>query len=273
MRSCIKNELSRAFKNLAMYAALLIGAVIAVAQVVLEVVPVLKYQESGTFTAFPHTSYEHYMGLKNGSMFAIYYYMFMVVLAAVPFAATAYTDYRSGYLKQIFTRSHKKNYYVSKYTAAFFSAGTVAVVPQILNFMIVALLLPSIQPYAGIGYVGLLGDCMWADIYYQNAFLYIVMYWVLDFVVYGCMNMLGVALMWFFDNKFAVLLIPFFFYQILNLSMRFIGKSALMPDSFLRPGQPLIGVEFYEILWIIAGMVLICVISCIYGIKKQDYYR
>ncbi|MBR4059305.1 MAG: hypothetical protein IKK03_05635 [Lachnospiraceae bacterium] len=273
MRSCIKNELSRAFKNRAMYTALLIGAVIAMAQILLEVVPVLEYQESDTFTSFPHTSYEHYMGLKNGSMFAIYYYMFMVVLAAVPCAITAYTDYKSGYLKQIFTRSHKKYYYISKYIAAFFSAGTVAVIPQILNFMVVALMLPSIQPYVGIGYVGLLSECMWADIYYQNAFLYVMMYWVLDFVVYGCMNMLSVALMWFFDNKFAVLLLPFFFYQMLNLGMQFVGKAALMPDSFLRPGQPMLGAEFHEILLIIVGIVFICVISCTYGMKKQDYYR
>lgn len=101
MINFLKVELDRAYRSRGMLFALLAGTAIAIAQVIIEVVPVLEYQEYSGFKAFPHTLYEHCMGLKNSSAVAWYYYMFIVILATVPYAVTAYIDRKKGYLKNV----------------------------------------------------------------------------------------------------------------------------------------------------------------------------
>lgn len=269
MFNIIKIEMDRAFRNTKMYLALFIGCMVSVAHVLIEVVPVLKYQEKDNFTMFPHTSYEHYMG-TSAQMISLYFYMLAIILAAVPYATTAYTDRKTGYIKNIFTRTEKKNYYIAKYITAFLSAGVVAVVPQILDFIIVSLILPTIQPYPGIGYVGLFMENMWSEIYYDNAFIYIVMYWVLDFVIYGLINTISISAMWLVSGKIVFLLLPFIVTKCTDLVFEVAGVDNWQAQSFVRPCQPYVHTSFTVIVTYAFVLILICIVSGIYGVKKKD---
>lgn len=273
MWNYLRVELDRAFKNSRLAAALTVGCLIAAVQVIFEVVPVLKYQEHGTFTSFPHTSYEHYIGLKNGSMLGAFFYMVIPLLMVFPYAGTAFTDWKTGYIKNIFVRTSKPNYYMAKYVTAFLTGGVIAVVPQIVNFLLVSAILPSIQPYAGIGYVGISARAMWAGIYYENAFLYIVLYWLFDFVMYGFLNTLAVSAAWLIKNWFVLLLVPFLAIRILDLVMETLQLNGLEPSSFLRPAQlntsdfPILyGAEIMSVV-----LVALALFSGCYGVHKSDH--
>ncbi len=269
MLNLIRIEMDRAFRNMKMYIALLAGCVVSILQVIIEVLPSVKYQVTGDFKEFPHTSFEHYIG-ANHKVFTIYYYLFVIILAAVPYAASAYTDRKTGYIKNIFTRTEKKNYYISKYVVAFVSAGTVAVVPQILNFLLQTIIFPSIQPYPGIGYVGLFSDMMWSDIYYKNAFLYFGLYLVLDFIMYGLINTIAVSAMWMFKGKIVFILLPFMCVKFVDLILNMMQKENWMAESFLRPDQPYTNTSLCEIAIYALVLIAICVITGVYGVRKKD---
>lgn len=269
----IKTELDRAFRNGKMLWVLLAGCLISVLQIIVDVLPAVSNQESGTFTAFPFTVFEKYIGLIAGSVFPYYYYMFIPLAAAVPVALTAYTDRKSGYIKNVFTRTEKKNYYVAKNLAAFISAGVVTTVPQILNLLIVAALLPSIQPYPGIGYVGISSDAMWVDLFYAHAYFYIILYLVFNFIFYGLLNTFAVALSWFYQNWFAVLLTPFLTLQFLSFACKVFGQEQLKPENFLIPSQLMGNTSKTEILLLIVFFLVVSVLAIVYGVKKGNYYE
>lgn len=270
MINYLKVELDRAYRSKGMLFALLAGIAIAVAQVITDVVPVLKYQEYNDFTNFPHTLFEHCMGLKNNSVLAWYYYMFIVILATVPYAVTAYTDRKKGYLKNIFIKIKKKNYYAVKYLTSFLAGGTVATIPQIINIMIISVLLPVVQPYEGIGFIGISASSMWAGIYYENALLYLFLYLLLNFIIYGLFSTLAVSVMWILENIFAVTMVPFLVFEFLNLAAQFTGRDAWAPYCFLRPYQSYMDTSGISVLIIALCIVAFNICAAVYGIKKKD---
>lgn len=273
MINYIKLELRRAFINKNMLFAIMAGCVIAIAQVFVDIVPILQYQDPANLDNFPFTVFEKCLSLIDGSMFPVYYFIFISIIAAIPYGMVLYKDRKQGYIKNVFIRSKKSNYYVAQYVTAFISAGVIVVIPQVVNVLITALLLPSIVPYPGIGYVGIWGDSMWSDIYYSNPYVYLVMYWLLDFVFYGLLNTLALSFSWLVKNKFSVLMMPFMFFQALELIMSFNRKLEWMPESFLRPSQPMIYTSFKEIVILILIMLFIAALSIVYGIKRKNNYE
>lgn len=273
MINYIKIELKRAFINKTMLFAIIAGCLIAIIQIFVDVVPILQYQDPTNMENFPFTVFEKCLSLIEGSMFPVYYFIFIPIIAAVPYGMVMYKDRKQGYIKNVFTRNKKRNYYIAQYTTAFISAGVIVVIPQIVNVLIIALLLPSIVPYPGIGYVGIWGESMWINIYYSNPYVYLSMYWLLDFIFYGLLNTLALSLSWFVKNKFSVLMMPFIAFQALELIMSFNSKLEWMPESFLRPAQPMIYTSLKEIATLMFIMLFIAVLSVVYGIKKKDNYE
>ena len=273
MINYIKLELKRAFHNKNMLWALLAGCGISIAQILVDTVPVLQYLDPSNTQDFPLTVFEKCLSLIEGSMFPVFYFIIIPIIAAVPYGTILFQDRKQGYIKNVFTRSKKSHYYIAQYVAAFMSAGVVAIVPQILNVLITALLLPSIIPYPGIGYVGIWGGSMWSDIYYANPYLYLCMYWILDFVFYGLLNTLALSLSWFVKNRFSVLLIPFMGFQALELIMVCNNKLEWMPEAFLRPAQPITNISFWKIIVLAVIILVIAVLSMIYGIRKKNNYE
>ncbi len=272
MLNYIKIDLDRTLRSKAMAAAVLAGCVVTVLQILVDVVPFLQYQQTSDFTIFPLTVFEKWIGLMIGGMFPIYYYFFIPIAGAVPCALSMYTDRKTGYVKNVFTRTKKRNYYAAKFVSAFLSAGIVSALPQIVNLLIVALLLPSTHPYPGIGYVGVLGDALWGEIFYTEPYLYIFLYLILDFVLYGLFNTLAVALSWLISNRFAILLIPFMAVMLLEFGTKAAGRAELSAEALLIPLQSSGGVSLFEITALIGSMLAICIVSGVYGILRRDCY-
>lgn len=253
--------------------ALLAGCGIALLQICVDTIPVLQYLEVSDTQNFPLTVFEKCLSLIQGSMFPVYYFLFIPMIAALPYGMVMYKDRKQGYIKNVFTRTKRSNYYVAQYVTAFVSAGVVAVIPQILNVLVTALMLPSVFPYPGIGYVGIWGENLWSDIYYKNPYLYLGLYWLLDFAFYGLLNTLALSVSWLLRSRFSVLMVPFLTIQGLELMMLFVGKPAWMPESFLRPAQPMLGTSLMEIIILMVFMLLFAIVSVIYGIRRKDYYE
>lgn len=68
-------------------------------------------------------------------------------------------------------------------------------------------------------------------------------------------------------------MMPFIAFQALELIMSFNSKLEWMPESFLRPAQPMIYTSLKEIATLMFIMLFIAVLSVVYGIKKKDNYE
>lgn len=267
MLNYIKIELRRAFIGKQMLIALILSCAITLLQILVDVVPVIKYLDD---TMYPHTVFSKCLSLIY-SMFPVYYILIIALIAAMPCAVNMYKDRKTGYIKNIFTRTSKKNYYIGQYAVAFISGGAVAVIPQIINILIVALILPSVQPYVGIGYCGISIGRMWEKIFYRNAYLYLAMYMVLDFVFFGLMNTLALSFSWLVKNTLSVILFPFITFQFLDLATSFVSYG-WMSESFLRASQQM-KTNPMEIVVLILIMIVITIVSIIYAIYRKDAFE
>ena len=77
MINYIKIELKRAFINKTMLFAIIAGCLIAIIQIFVDVVPILQYQDPTNMENFPFTVFEKCLSLIEGSMFPVYYFIFI----------------------------------------------------------------------------------------------------------------------------------------------------------------------------------------------------
>ena len=79
-------------------------------------------------------------GYLDGS--TIYYFYFIGIIVALPFGISYVRDKNSGYIKNICNRVEKKKYLKAKFISTFISGGCTAVIPLIIDFLIVRLIIP-----------------------------------------------------------------------------------------------------------------------------------
>ncbi len=73
------------------------------------------------------------------------YQMVVFLLITIPYAASFYTDRKSGILKNIAVRGEKREYLAAKSVAVFMTAGVSAVFPLLLNLMLTMTVFPVIN--------------------------------------------------------------------------------------------------------------------------------
>ena len=123
-----------------------------------------------------------------------------------------------------------------------------------------------------MGFVGIRGDATWAELYYTNSFLYIVLFWIIDFILYGLINTLCITVSWLIENEFLVTLVPFIFVKVLDLIADIIGQLGLAPTICLRPAQSSVSsfpLQMYYLI-LVAFFLLSAFISIIYGVKRKE---
>ncbi|MDC7302256.1 hypothetical protein [Agathobacter ruminis] len=279
MWNYIKIEMRRAFQSKGMLYGLLAACSISIIQIIIDVLPMLEFlQPISEITSkkdimFPHTVFQHALPFNASSAISLYYYMIIPIFSAIPFATTLYRDQKNGYTKNVFTRTAKNNYYIAQYFSAFVSAGVVAVVPQILNVLIVAIILPSTKPYAGIGYVGIFSDCMFSVVYYKNPYIYLFIFLVIDFIVFGLLNTMALSLSSYMRSEFAVLMIPFLILQFIDFATECIEASNYSILGITMPMQPYINVSFKTVMIYCLVMVIIDVIAMRRQDMRKDWYE
>ena len=132
----IKLELYRAFHNRAYILALLIECVIAVLHFIMEVFPERNNIVSTMNIDYPLSVFNSCMIFDTGSFFCYAYYYSVILIGTLPFATSYFKDIRGGYIKNVYTRMDKRGYLIGKYLAVFLSAGSVCVLPILLNMFL-----------------------------------------------------------------------------------------------------------------------------------------
>ena len=154
--------------------------------------------------------YNSWVGGEELSLGTVLFYYLMPIGAAIPFAWSYHTERKSGYLKNIASRTDKKKYFIAKTIAVFVSGVLAVLIPLIVNIALVSAFVPTIEPFAGYTFYNhvFIGD-MWIELYYTCPWLYVTLYVLLD-VLYGVIYALLIfAVTFFIKNILAILFVPF----------------------------------------------------------------
>lgn len=273
MLKLIKIEFSRAFKNKYLLLSIFIGCLIAITHVIQNVIPCVKALDLDWSKGFyPHSVFNKWMGGEIYSIQPYLYFLIAPILAAIPFADSFYLDKKSGFLKNIFIRTKKRNYYISKYLSTFITGGAAVVIPLALNFILTSMFLPALTPESCAGTFMIMDMSMWADLFYSNPYIYVLMYLILDFVFFGLVATIALAISHSLNNRFAVLLAPFLYYVIFMFTLNLTGNSLFDPSIILKPSQPYTGIDINIIIIEIAILLAITSGIFIYKGVRDDTY-
>lgn len=207
-------ELKRAMCNRRTMVSLLLGCMISLLHVVRNLIGKVEFWNmESLFTensyVYPSTVFNEWMGGNTYNLEGFFYFMVFPILVALPFAMSYFEDMTQGVVKQIYTRVKRGTYLRAKYAAVFLSAGTVFVVPLILNFLICMTLLPSLNPEPLSAKGMIYSAVLWYEIYETHPFVYELIFLGIDFVFAGCLATVSLLAALFTEKKIVALITPF----------------------------------------------------------------
>lgn len=233
MRAILKLELKRAFKSMAFLIVVLAGCLMAVLAFYMSrdcLLPKnwLAYMNGHTDSFHPtknmpmDVALQVWMpGLNYGNKYFYALITLMPVLAAIPYGVSFLTDANTGLINQYVIRCKKRHYYTAKLITAFLSGGTVAVIPFIFNLIICMMYLPWGTPFYYTALNSVASHSVLAEIYYTYPALYVILYLLYIFVIFGLINCICLTFVYVEDNLFAVMLAPFIIYYTSHILFKY----------------------------------------------------
>ncbi|WP_100066078.1 hypothetical protein [Miniphocaeibacter massiliensis] len=290
MKNILKMELNKGIKNKFFVLSIAIGVFIAVWGFLynyysytdqIELMESLKLKDPSFLKDFvaERTVFNSWIGGEAFSLASVIYFFVFPILIAIPYGWSYAEEKNSGYVKNIVVKTGKKNYFFAKYISVFITGGLAMVLPLILNFLMIMLFIPSITPLpeylTSYGVVG--GDIM-AKLYYTKPFLYVFLYLCVDFLYCGILACISLAATSFIKQKWAVVIIPFFYCLAIEFSTKFVytnletSYKEISPFYFLKPvtGR-------YQGSWIIILVSGFLILTATLGItmvleRKREIY-
>ena len=274
MKSAIRLELIRAFKNKLFLFALAVGLILAIANVILIALPAsfseAMWDVSPSFkTQQPPSFFSHWIGLTPFTITTSIFYYILPLLACIPYGASLCSDITSRFSSQLVTRVGRLRYFTAKALSAVLVAGTTLVVPLFVNIVFVACLLPQIMPGPSTHLYAVMANSMLADFFYERPWAYIWVFLALTFFGAGLFGLLSTTLSFFIHNPFIVTLAPFLFCLALQFATQGTILEGFTPLNSLQPSQP-----YPAVFWIVISlMVLTFVLLAVVIARKGACYE
>lgn len=281
MRSVLTTELYKAFKNKYFYIALLVNCIIAVAAGIVAIVLSFKYAEMSSAADNPwlpvNTLYSYWIGDDMHSVAPYIFYVLMPLTACLAYGWSHTSEIKSGYVKNILTKTTRTNYYLAKYIATFASGAAVALLSLILNILLVACFIPAVKPdiYYNFVYIHYSG-IMLSKLFFTHPILYLVSMVTLTSCFSGLYACISLSLSFFIKNKIAVTTLPFVFLIIINyltgMFMEvFFSIGELSPLKFLHATTGNL-IYLHNALIELALLFAVTVITVLLRGKKDDVF-
>lgn len=271
MTKLLKQELKRAFTGKWFVLALTIGLIISISHFVMDITTTTAIPEDIIKPMLsPSVLLASWMGGNLYNLQGYLLYLLLPLLAVMPYVHSYYQDKKLGYIKNILTRTKPIHYYISKWTTVFLTAGTVIIVPLIVNILLFMTVYPAMKPQPVASYYTIMDTSMLADLFYQQPFKYILFYLVLAFIFAGLIGTLGLVAEFFTEYLFIALLSPFLLYIFTASILDMLMLHKYSPNNFLHPSY---GQGNLTII-IIEAIVLFCISFLpfiIHGKRKLDF--
>lgn len=217
IRHVLRMELTKASRSRSFRIALLVATVISIWSAFDAVSAFTAIGDFGVDSGsydFPssRSCFAAWIGVGSwGAQGAHYLFYYAVVfLSPLAYATSGLSEVDSGYIGEVITRCSRQVYLFSKQFAVFLSSGTVAVLPMLVNLVIVMCVFPAITPdiYDSL-YIGVFQDTLFARQFYADPWIFVLLRVALVFVLCGLWGCLVSALGLFLRNRVIQLVVPF----------------------------------------------------------------
>lgn len=210
MKKQLEIEFGRIFFSRTLWVSLTVGLIIVVAQFVTNVYPyALNPLRFWSYDAYPANVFTYWIGGMGAGVCQTIYELVLPILAMLPYALSYHQDMKTGYIKNIYTRTPRINYLVAKYVAVFISAGIVTVIPYMINLLAVSCVLPAINPP-----IEGPGEIAWScTVFYRlkmsHPYIHIMLMLIVMFIYAGVFATTALAAATAVENIFILALVPF----------------------------------------------------------------
>lgn len=221
---------------------------------------------------FETTILQGWLGYDLYSPYHIVFFLVFPLMAAAPYGYSLHYELGSGYAKQILAKCSRRDYFTSKFMAAFISGGITVAIPLLLGLIISACFFPAV----GIDLISLhssvTSNNIWVSLFYEKPVLYALAYTGLDFVYGGLFACMSLAISGWCANGFLAVVFPL----ILNtaftrvICFSFPGIASYVAGFFIDPQQ---GGNLYYGLITIAAITAGTLLTCIgiYWLNNKKY--
>lgn len=250
MKRMVGFELKRAVKSRGFWISLLMGCAIAVWDLI------LFYQMYRAETK-EHNALEAWLGTDYHFACNSLFYVLLPILAALPYAGSYYLDRKSGYIKNICTRTSRKNYYVAKYCAVFLSAMAAVMLPLLFSLFLCMGVYPMRRPDRLLFLTaGVLDVNLMPELFGLHPTVYCILFTLIDGVFAGMLSIFSICIAERVESLFSAITVPFAVYIL--WSVLFVGGQT---DNWsllemLNPLQRYLTYAWQ--LWLSLGVGLVC---------------
>ena len=269
MKKIIIIELKRAFLNKTFLVAVLLGTMLAVLQVVFEALP-YAFITSLFPDQYPPSVFNSCMGLTLG-IWQYVFYMVFPILASLPYSNSYLQDSRTGIIKSIYIRTNRQQYLTAKLLAVFLSGGFTAVIPIIINYFLVSLCVPAVIPHAATGFFPIFAQSTWAEIFYTNPWLYVLLFAILLFLTAGILACSALAFSFFIKYSYVVILTPFLLFLAISYASSLVSfRFPTNISHWIVPSQSFAPLNLLVVTGELAIILLVSIVVYYYkGLNNE----
>ena len=213
-----KLEMKKALKGKLFWLVTIFAVILAVISAVLVLINADMYktdvQEFGVnpYYALKDNVYVNTVYRDKETVTPPMFYRFIPLRCALAYGWSYSSDIRSGYIKNVITRTSKLKYLTSKYFATFIIGGLVVLIPIIVNILTLACFMAFRTPDPSLyQYYTERPAFTFANLFYSTPPLYMAIFLCLHFILGGLFATFSMAVSMFTTNKYIVTLFPFVF--------------------------------------------------------------
>ncbi|MGN0056536.1 MAG: hypothetical protein ACI360_08885 [Atopobiaceae bacterium] len=214
MKRLVRMELQKAFRNPWLVVALSIAIALAVYSAVGDILARYNYgigkYDYKYLSPSPDSCFRYWISMDFIQPTSTLLFHLLPLLAVIPYAWSFRTELQSGYLMQVTSRQTLGRYLTAKGIAVFLTGASVAMVPLVVNFLILACFVPAYMPdITAVIYIGIDDEDLWSWFLYNLPLIYVLLYTLLAGVLSGLWALFVHALSFFIDNRVALLSAPY----------------------------------------------------------------
>ncbi len=183
--------------------------------------------------------FNRWIGQEWNSFASSLFFLLLPLISSIPYSWSYLSEKKCGYMNNVFTRTKKGLYLKAKFTASFISGFLCAVIPMVLNVIIVSAFIPAIKPNVFWDmYYNMPIISVFSEMFYKAPFLFVIFKIMLTGIFGGSFAVLGMSLGTVVKNKFVVVSLPFVFILLFNYlsNVIFSPLFEVSPVQFLYGG-------------------------------------
>ncbi len=270
MKTLLKIELERAFKNKWFYITLLIELVLVLVDIATVVLPVRMAYEDFYIPLRDNQipgAYCLWMAAHCSPVYKLLHLMFPLLIS-IPYTYTIYNDKKSNYIYNITCRISKKKYYISKLITQFMVGTLVVAFCLTSSFILTAMVLPLENPTLGSFEYAFTNHNVFSTIYYKHTFLAVILFIILESLVFGIIGCIGFVFAYLMNNVIMVMLSTFIIYYMDFIISNLCGRYG----SLMLASKVAIIYKNWAAGFVIELLIIVVVevVMCVVQMNKKD---